>query len=204
MHQPKECLSVCSAAYWRAAAAELHHLRSLSFAALIVALSVVISTFFIPVADNLRIYFKFLATAVGGAVYGPVVAVLVGAASDTLGVFLHPSGSYFPGYLLSEVLGNVIFALFLYRKQISVLRLMLARGLIDFGVNVALGSLWSAMLYGKGYVYYLTASLLKNALLWLPEAALLTLLFSVLLPVLARLRVVPPQTGTAKKLLPWI
>lgn len=204
MNQPKECLSVCSAAYWRAALAELRNLRSLIFAALIVALSIVISTFFIPVSDNLRIYFKFLATAVGGAVYGPVVAVLVGAASDTLGMFLHPSGPYFPGYLLSEVLGNVIFALLLYRKQISVLRLTLARGLIDFGVNVALGSLWSAMLYSKGYIFYLSKSLVKNGLLWLPEAALLVLLFSMLLPVLTRLRVIPPQEKAAQKLLPWI
>ena len=202
MQQVKPRLSPRSAAYWRAALAELHNLRSLVFAALIVALSIVVSAFYIPVADNLRIYFKFLVTAVGSAVYGPVMAALVGAAADTLGFFIHPSGGYFPGYLLSEVLGNVIFALLLYRRRITVLRLFLARALIDFGVNVALGSLWSAMLYSKGYVFYAGASLVKNGLLLVPEVLLLTLLFSMLLPVLTRQNAVPPQE--ARRLLPWV
>ena len=202
MQQVKPRLSPRSAAYWRAALAELHNLRSLVFAALIVALSIVISAFYIPVADNLRIYFKFLVTAVGSAVYGPVMAGLVGAAADTLGFFIHPSGGYFPGYLLSEVLGNVIFALLLYRRRITVLRLFLARALIDFGVNVALCSLWSAMLYSKGYVFYAGASLVKNSLLLVPEVLLLALLFSMLLPILTRQKAVPPQE--LHRLLPWI
>ena len=202
MQQVKPRLSPRSAAYWRAALAELHNLRSLVFAALIVALSIVISAFYIPVADNLRIYFKFLVTAVGSAVYGPVMAGLVGAAADTLGFFIHPSGGYFPGYLLSEVLGNVIFALLLYRRRITVLWLFLARALIDFGVNVALGSLWSAMLYSKGYVFYAGTSLVKNSLLLVPEVLLLALLFSMLLPILTRQKAVPPQEP--RRLLPWI
>ena len=205
MQQVKPRLSPRSAAYWRAALAELHNLRSLVFAALIVALSIVISAFYSPVADNLRIYFKFLITAVGSAVYGPVMAALVGAAADTLGFFIHPSGGYFPGYLLSEVLGNVIFALLLYRRRITVLRLLLARALIDFGVNVALGSLWSAMLYSKGYVFYAGASLVKNSLLLVPEVLLLALLFSMLLPVLTRQNAVPPQErGRVLPRIPWI
>ena len=205
MQQVKPRLSPRSAAYWRAALAELHNLRSLVFAALIVALSIVVSAFYIPVADNLRIYFKFLVTAAGSAVYGPVMAALVGAAADTLGFFIHPSGGYFPGYLLSEVLGNVIFALLLYRRRITVLRLFLARALIDFGVNVALGSLWSAMLYSKGYVFYAGASLVKNSLLLVPEVLLLALLFSMLLPVLTRQNAVPPQEcGRLLPRIPWI
>ena len=205
MQQVKPRLSPRSAAYWRAALAELHNLRSLVFAALIVALSIVVSAFYIPVADNLRIYFKFLVTAAGSAVYGPVMAALVGAAADTLGFFIHPSGGYFPGYLLSEVLGNVIFALLLYRRRITVLRLFLARALIDFGVNVALGSLWSAMLYSKGYVFYAGASLVKNSLLLVPEVLLLALLFSMLLPVLTRQNAVPPQErGRFLPRIPWI
>lgn len=198
----KERLSVCSAAYWRASLAELRNLRSLVFAALIVALSVVISSFFIPVSDNLRIYFKFLVTAVGASVYGPVVAVLVGAASDTLGVLIHSSGAYFPGYLLSEILGNVIFALLLYRKRITILRLFIARGIINYVVNVGLGCLWSAMLYGKGYLYYAATSVVKNSILLVPEVLLLTLLFAMLLPELSRQKVIPPQS--AGRLLPWV
>lgn len=201
--KPKPVLPVFSRAYWSSAFSELHDLRSLVFAALIVALSIVITSFYIPVADNLRIYFKYLATAVGASVYGPVMAALVGAAADTLGFFIHPTGGYFPGYLLSEVLGNVIFGLLLYRKRLTILRLFLGRGSINLFVNVGLGSLWSAILYSKGYVYYALTSLFKNAALLIPEVLLLTLLFSLLVPVFSRMNVIPVQERT-HRFLPWV
>ena len=201
--KPKEFLPVFSHRYWSAAFSELHNLRSLIFAALIVALSIVISSFFIPVADNLRIYFKFLVTAVGASVYGPVVAILVGIASDTLGFFIHPSGAYFPGYLLSEVLGNLVFALLLYRKRISILRLFIARGFINLFINVGLGSLWSAVLYSKGFLYYAATSIVKNSILLIPEVILLTLLFALLVPIFSRMNVIPPQKS-GHRFLPWI
>ncbi len=201
--KPKEILPVFSRAYWSAAFSELHDLRSLVFAALIVALSIVISSFFIPVADNLRIYFKFIATAVGASVYGPVMAALVGIASDTLGFFIHPSGGYFPGYLLSEVLGNVVFALLLYRKHLSILRLFIARFIIAYGINVTLGSLWSAMLYSKGFLYYAATSIVKNSILLIPEVIILTLLFALLVPLFSRMNIIPAQKNS-HRFLPWI
>lgn len=201
--KPKEILPVLSRGYWSAALSELHNLRSLIFAALVVALGIVISSFFIPVADNLRIYFKFLVNAVGASVYGPVVAILVGVAGDTLGFFIHPSGVYFPGYLLSEVLGNLVFALLLYRKRLSILRLFISRAIIDFFINVGLGSLWSAMLYSKGFLYYFAKSIVKNSLLLIPEVILLTLLFALLVPIFTRMNIIPQQKS-GHRFLPWI
>ncbi len=32
----------------------------------------------------------------------------------------------------------------------------------QYGSNVLLGSVWKAMLYGKGYLYYFTSGLVKN------------------------------------------
>ena len=59
--------------------------------------------------------------------------------------------------------GALIFALFLYRTKSPSLRLALSRFLINLFVNVGLGSLWSYMLYSKGYLYYFAKPCQKHA-----------------------------------------
>lgn len=177
--------------YWRAAAGELKSLKRLVFAALMCALSIVVGALYVMVGENLRVYFTFFVTAVGCAVYGPVLGMLVAAVTDTLNFFLFPSGPYFPGYLLSEMAAALIYGLFLYRRKITVLRLFGAKFLVNYLVNVGLGCLWSQMLYGKGYVYYLVKSLIKNSLLLPLEVMALAALFAVLLPVFSRFGLLP-------------
>ena len=101
--------SIFSPTYWCSALSEVKKLRQLTFAALICALSIVVGGFFITVGDNLRIYFTFFITAVGCAVYGPVLGLMVAAVTDTLNYIIFPAGAYFPGYLLSEMAGALIY-----------------------------------------------------------------------------------------------
>ena len=157
---------------------------------------------FIPVGTNLRVYFTFLVASLGASVYGPVMAVLVGAASDLLGYMIHPSGAFFPGYTLSAMLGGLIYGLLLYRHRITILRLLAARGIINYAVNVLLGSLWSAVLYSKGYYYYFSASIVKNTILLPFEVIAMAALFRLLLPQLVRLRAVPP-IPEGKRVVPF-
>ena len=189
--------SIFSPSYWKAACSELKNLRRLIFAALICALSIVVGAFYVAVGESLRVYFTFFLTAVGAAVYGPVMAILVAAVTDTLNYLLFPSGAYFPGYLLSEILAGLIYALFLYRKKISVLRLFGAKFCVNYFVNVLLGCTWSQILFGKGYLYYLIKSLVKNSLLLPFEVMLLCVLFSVIVPVFARFGFLPEHEKKA-------
>ena len=186
--------SIFSPTYWRSAWSEVKNLRQLTFAALICALSIVIGGFFVTVGDNLRIYFTFFITAVGCAVYGPVLGVMVAAVTDTLHDVLVPAGAYFPGYLLSEMAGALMYSLFLYRKKITVLRLFGAKFLVNYLVNVMLGCLWSQILYGKGYLYYLVKSLIKNSLMLPLEVLTMAALFSVLVPIFSRIGLLPSHS----------
>lgn len=182
-----------SAGYWKAAAREVKSLRMLAIAALFVGLHVVISTFFIPLGENLRIYFSFFVTALGSLVYGPVVALMVGFASDILSFFIHPSGGFFPGYILTAMASGLCYALFFYRARLSVARVFCCKLCVNLFINIGMGSLWSAMLYGKGVYYYLAKSVVKNALLLPVEVALLLLFLRMLLPALNRLGLAPAQ-----------
>ncbi len=184
-------LRTLSPAYWQSAAGEMKNLRRLIFAALICALCVVIGALYITVGDNLRVKFTFFVMAMGSAVYGPIMGLLVGGVSDVIGYLLFPSGAFFPGYTLSSMLGGLVYGLFLYRKKITVLRIFGAKFLVNYFINVFLGSLWSQMLFGKGYLYYLTVSLVKNTVLLPVEVIALSALFAVALPTFSRMGLLP-------------
>lgn len=187
--------SILSRVYWKSAADEIKRLRMLTFGALIAALGIAFSGLYIVVGDNLRIYFSFFITAVGCSVYGPVVSLLVAGVTDTLGYIMFPTGAYFPGYLLSEMAGALIYSLFLYRKKITVLRIYGAKLLVNYLVNVLLGCLWSKILYGQGYLYYLVKSLIKNTLLLPLEVISLSALFALVIPVFSRFGLMEKHHG---------
>ena len=91
-----------SRSYWHDAAAELKDLRKLVFAALMIAACLILNKFKIPLGENLSLSVTFLARALCSTVCGPVVAIVFGAAEDTLGFFIGGSnGPYFPGYMIT-------------------------------------------------------------------------------------------------------
>lgn len=182
-----------SAAYWKTAATELKNYRALVFSALMIAACIVLSHCKIPLGENLSLSVTFLARALCALVCGPVVVILFGAAEDTLSFFLSSGGyPYFPGYMLTTILGCMIYALFFYRAKITWRRIILAKVITNIQ-NVLLGSLWSAMLYSKGYIYYLTTSAVKNALYLPLQILMLGFLLQALLPVLHKTGKLPLQ-----------
>lgn len=170
-------MSIFTAEYWKSASRELKNPRVITFAGVIIAFCIVLEGMPIYLmGPSLKIYFSFIFMGLGGLVYGPVVSMVAGGIVDTLGFLLAGYGEpYFPGYLLSAVLGGLVYGLFLYRKKPTVVRVLLMKAVVNFGLNVLLGSYWKAMLYGKGYLYYFTTGLWKNAILLPVEVAILLL-----------------------------
>lgn len=185
-----------SAAYWRSALADFRRPRILAFAALMIAACVALSYVpSIPIGDGgVRVTWGFLARSICGTVGGPVTALVFGFAEDTVSFLVHPTGAYFPGYALTTMLGTLIYALFLYRARPTVVRVFLAK-LATNALNVVLGSVWSAILYSKGYLYYMTTSLVKNVVMLPVQTAMLCFLLAALLPTLNRMELVPREVG---------
>ena len=182
-----------SPAYWKDAGASFRDLRGMVFAALMVAACIILSKFSLPVTDGLKITFGFMARALCALVYGPIGAVAFAVVEDTLSFILSSSGApYFPGYMLTTALGCLIYALFFYRARITVTRIFLAKLLTNL-MNVFLGSLWSAILYSKGYLYYMSTSAVKNSLLLIPQTLMLLVLFQALLPIAQQMHIIPRQ-----------
>lgn len=191
-------------AYWADARAQLKNVRMLTLAGIITAASIVLESFPIYLlGTSLKIYFSFLVISLGCYVYGPAVGILVGFANDTLGFLISSFGEpYFPGYLITAMLSGLIYGTLLYRQRITVLRLVVVRLVINYGSNVLLGSVWKAMLYGKGYYYYFTTGLVKNTIMLPIEVLLMMLMFQLALPALARSGLLPKEVAV-QKCLAW-
>ena len=187
--------------YWKSAAKQYTFLHIIAIVGVLIALDIAISTLFIPVGDNLRIKFDFLSRAVIGMVGGPFLALSAGMIADLLGFALHPVGAFFPCYTLSAMLCSLVYALFFYRSNINIVRIVLAKLTVNLFVNVLLGSVWSVMIGKHGYLYYLTSSVIKNAIMLPIECIMLYVLFTALIPILTKLKLVQKPE---KKYIPFI
>ena len=186
-----------SRAYWQYAVRDSKKLRTLVFSALMVAACVALSYLkSVPVVNNIRVSWGFLARALCALVGGPVNALLFGFVEDTVSYFMNPTEGYNPFYILTTMLGVFTYALFLYRAEVTVLRVFLAK-LATNVQNVFLGGLGTYLWYsnGKGYWAIVSASTVKNAIMLPVQTLMLAALFAALLPILHRLGFLPDQAA---------
>ena len=192
-----------SKAYWRDAAGELKDLKKLTFAALMIALCIMLGYIpSVPLFGGAKITWGFLGRSICSMVCGPVLSACFAVAEDLLSFFLTGGGGslFFPGYTLTTVLGCLFYSLFFYRAKITVRRVFLAK-LVTNIQNVLLGALWSSILYGKAYLVLAAGSAVKNLIMLPFQTLLLVILITALLPVLKAMKLVPwkPENGR----LPW-
>ena len=185
-----------SRAYWADAASELKDTKMLVVTALMIALRVALKPLAIPLGPQLSIQTAMLATALGAMIFGPVVAIPAAIVSDTVGFMIYPTGDYFLPFVLTEIASTMFYALFLYRANVTPVRVMLSRFCICFFVNVVL----QQFIYAWWYVYIgnpeqakesilgiMTLSrILKNIAMFPIESVVLTVFLRFLLPVTKR------------------
>ena len=189
-----------SRAYWKDALADSKKLRTLVFSALMVAASVALGYLrSVPVVNDITVSWGFLARALCALVGGPVNALLFGFVEDTVGYFMDPRGGYNPFYIFTTMLGVFIYALFLYRAEVTVLRVFLAKLATNIQ-NVFLGGLGTYLWYsgGKGYWAIVGGSAIKNAIMLPVQTIMLAALFAALLPILHRMGFLPDQAARLK------
>ncbi|MBR4289268.1 MAG: folate family ECF transporter S component [Oscillospiraceae bacterium] len=185
-----------SKAYWRDAALELKDTRMLVVTALMVALRIALKPFAIYIGPQMAIQTATLATALGAMIFGPVMAIPAAMISDTIGFMIFPTGDYFLPFMLTEIAGTMFYALCLYRAKPSATRVIIARFLICFVVNVVL----QQFIFAWQYTYMgnpekakesimgimTTARIFKNLFFFPIESVVITLFLKVLIPITSR------------------
>ena len=186
-----------SKGYWRTAASELKSTKMLVVTALLIALRVALKPLAIPLGNpQLNLQTAMLATALGAMIFGPVVAIPAAIISDTIGFLLFPNGDYFLPFVLTEIASTMIYSLCLYRSKVSAGRVILARFLICFVVNMLLQTMIIAWQYtymgnpesAKNQILgiFTMTRLFKNLFFFPIESVVLTLFLKALMPATNR------------------
>lgn len=190
---------IFTSAYWREAASQLKDIRMITIAALIVALRIAVKFLKIQIAPGLNISLDGYVNSLGSVIYGPVVGLVVGAISDTLGCLVTGTiGEYFPPFALVEMSSSFIFALFFWRRKINVRSTMTAKFTVNFVCNIVLTSIFNKWMYflyyglekAQAYSIINGARIVKNLVMFPLEAILIVAVFTFALPVLTRLKLV--------------
>ncbi|ADL03746.1 folate family ECF transporter S component [Lacrimispora saccharolytica] len=170
---------------------ELNNVPTVSVTGMLVALSVVLSFFTIVISNVLQISFGFLPLAVGGMLFGPVVGGIMGILSDILGYFVHPNGPFFPGFTLNALLTGTLYGFFLYKKHVTLKRVIFVSLTITLLVNMMLNPLWLSIMYGNAFFVLVIGRIVKNLLMFPINTALL---YSILKPM-ERIRTLERVSG---------
>lgn len=179
-------------------AKELKNVRCLCVTGIFIAVSVILEMFSIPVTPYIKINFAFIAVAVIGMLFGPVVCLPAAMICDVIGILVSPTAGFLPAYTLVAGVQGLIYGLCLYSKidlpfgkkgsdtrlGINVaffsVRIVVAR-LLDVIIINLLCNTWLNLHYGfipqEAYGVAIKARVFKNAVELLID---LPLMFAVL------------------------
>ncbi|MBS5022306.1 MAG: folate family ECF transporter S component [Firmicutes bacterium] len=173
--------------YWKSAAKVFSSAKMLSCAAVVCALRIAVKALHIQIAPGVYFSFDCYVNSVGALIYGPLMGLLVGAVSDTVGAVLFPSGAYFFPFIVVEMLSAFIFGLFFWKRKIDAWRAILAKFTVSFVCNIVVNSLimkWYYALFFTDKVYPIIngVRIAKNLILFPLEGVVISVLLGALLP----------------------
>ena len=196
-----EKTKIMSRDYWSLAVKNCTNTKMLAIAAVITALRIAVKAFTIPLlSTHLVIAFSRYFDVVGSFIYGPVLALFSGAISDTLGAIIFPLGDYFLPYIIPEMLGSFIYALFLWnQKRITVTKVLLSRFTVNIICNILLNSIilkWQSVLFGweQAINLFNLLRIAKNLILFPLEGILMAIVISAVINPLKRMGIVSRET----------
>ncbi|MCR5746544.1 MAG: folate family ECF transporter S component [Lachnospiraceae bacterium] len=126
-------------------------LQRLTISAMMLAISVILGLFKIPLSQVSEIRLQFLPIAVEGMLFGPLYGGIAGALSDILCYIVRPTGPFFPGFTISAAIQGMIYGLMLYKSS-SMPRIILAQVIDCIIVSLLLNPIWLMLLYGNAFI----------------------------------------------------
>ena len=127
---------------------EMKSIYALAAIAMLLALRIVLGFF----GNNVKLSAAFLPIAVTGVMFGPIPAAIVGALGDILSFIIAPTGAYFPGFTINGFITGFIYGMFLYKNNVTPLRVVLAWFTNMLCVETFLAAFWLYTLYGGGFI----------------------------------------------------
>lgn len=157
----QKLVSVYRESLWK-----LRSVKTLTAAALLMAVSVVLGYFTIEAGPYLKIGFSSIVNQFVYYLFGPVVGVFYGTVLDLVKFVVKPTGPFFPGFTLNAAVAAILYGTFLYGRKLTFKRVLFVHLLVVIVCNVWLNTLFLSMMSGKAMMVLLPLRLLKNAVMW--------------------------------------
>lgn len=172
----KKLLALISESYH-----EFKKVSTITCCAMFGAMSIVLGSFAsITITPYLKIGFGSLPNELVDYLFGPVVGSLFGGGMDIIKFMLKPEGGFMPGLTFNAMLAAFIYGMLLYKRPLSLKRMLAAKFVVALLCNVILGTYWLSLLNGKGYLAILPARLIKNLVQWPVDSLLFILVAEAL------------------------
>ena len=152
----------------------------LTVAAMLIALATVFGFFKVPINQFVEFRFGFLPISAAGMLFGPAVGALVGALSDIVGYFAKPTGPFFPGFTISSAVAGVLYGLCLYKKPVTIPRVVLAQFLYTIVISFGLNTLNLCILYHSPFIPTLITRIPQSSVMFVINTVLLYTVLSAI------------------------
>ncbi len=119
----------------------------------------------ISIGPYIKIGFSSLPNRIVETLFGPVVGCIFSGAMDIIKYVVNPTGPFFFGFTFDAMLAGVIYGSILYRRPVSIKRILAADLLVKLIVNCGFNTYWLSILYGNAFLALLPLRMLKNAIM---------------------------------------
>ena len=138
---------------WKESLKSLKTVHGISLCAILIAISCVLCFFKWGVTQNVNITFFFLPISIAALLLGPLPAAIVGGVSDILGAIITPTGPFFPGFTINQIITGLVFGLFFFNSKPKLWKIIAARLILMLIIDLVLTPLWLHFLYGMPLVW---------------------------------------------------
>lgn len=164
---------------------ELKSVNTLVITALFIAIGIVLGYFSIQITPTMKVGVSFVATQMTATLFGPVVGGIMGGVADILKFIIKPTGGFSILWTLNAIVGPVIYGMMLYKKKLTLWRIMWSKTVVAIVVNLFLGSLWSSVLYGAAFWALIPGKLLQQVI----QVPIQSIIFWILVKALQKAKV---------------
>lgn len=155
---------------------ELKKVRTITTAAMFMAVAVVLGYFTIEAGPYLKIGFGTVVNQFVYFMFGPVVGGFYGGVLDLIKYIIKPTGAFFPGFTLNAILAGIIYGTFLYQRPLTFKRTLAVHFIVIMVCNVFLNTVWLSMMSGKGILALIPMRFVKNIIMWPIDTAIFYLI----------------------------
>lgn len=147
----------------------ISRLKKIILAAILLALTIVLSRFLSIKTPLMKLSFEFLPTMICATWLGWKWTVLMKVLADLIGATLFPSGAFFIGYTITTAVAGLLYGLLLYHPTPTrpsyrryVLRVAIALIVVALIANLALNTIWTSITSGQAFWPLLVGRVYKN------------------------------------------